>query len=598
MRVASPARTASVASSGYGEKQAYKVFDGANPSLADIVTPLAGVFEGPMVFLDTARADRGHRFSYLCLGLHDVVRCDSAGCDAKATGDCESAGEGFFEQLAQSVRPWPCRTVPAAVADAGFADASLLHGGMVGYIGYGVADGSVQRDVAHRAGMRGTVAGVPASQAMMGRPAVVVCQDIRTRRIAVGADTGFDGWDAAIAAVGECVQRQDWCNPATERAPFVANAETAAALHACVDGAPFVKVTGGHRGNRCSGMDNRSGVKGMPDDAANVRDDALPDDWTADMTREEYCAAVERVKAHETEGDAYVVNLTQRIHGPRCADPWGAYLRLRALTPAPYSAYADDGRGTVLCCSSMERFLTVRGSRALTSPIKGTAARGSDDERDAASRVSLAHSGKDHAELMMVVDLERNDMSRCCRPGSIIVPAPPRIEAYSTVFQLVCDVVGELAGPAPLRTVRLLRHMFPGGSVTGAPKESAMRIIGNIERSPRGAYTGCVGYLADGGDADFAVVIRTMECDAHGCRLGVGGGITHESDPQSEYDEMLLKSRAVIDAFLPFQEGERPENSLQADLRQENPRHRNSQQEGRRMAIREGGDAHGADSNE
>lgn len=533
------------------ESRVFGVFENTGVELTDVARSLADSFGGAMVFLDAVQSTPSHRFSYLCLALHGIIRYGIGGCGV----DGVAQATDFFATLERRVVSRPSTDLPAFLKDAGFAKASLLTGGLVGFMGYGVCRETVaksrrlsrgDRSNTHGSGERDGVSDSVAPDAWMARPAVILCKDSVTGNIALSLDAQVcaipDAMTLVMTTLRNAYTRRDSSRHRASSLPAAGGLDRDACMprEANRDGG---RVPPGRPASACRGCAQQRGADSLEPD--------LPEGWHADMTRDEYCRAVEYVKAQEREGNAYVVNLTQRIHGPRCDDPWRAYLRLRTITPAPYSAYLEYGNGVALCCSSMERFLMIRDGKAVTSPIKGTSARGENPESDAASRDALMHSAKDRAELLMVVDLERNDMSRLCLPESITVPALARVETYSTLHQLVCDVMGTLAGPTVAGAVRLLRDMFPGGSVTGAPKESAMRIIDHVERSPRGAYTGCLGYLADGGDADFGIVIRTMECDACECRLGVGGGITHESDPRGEYDEMVLKSRAVIEAFLP-----------------------------------------------
>ncbi|RDV82308.1 aminodeoxychorismate synthase component I [Ammonifex thiophilus] len=259
-----------------------------------------------------------------------------------------------------------------------------------------------------------------------------------------------------------------------------------------------------------------------------------------------YCEAVIRAKEYIAAGDIFQVNLSQRFSLPRLFDPREVYLRLRAINPAPMAAYLNLGEWQIVSASP-ERFLQVRNGRVETRPIKGTRPRGSDPVNDARMREELWHSEKDRAELTMIVDLERNDLGKVCRPGSVRVPELFRLEEYATVFHLVATVQGELAPGKDL--VDLIKAAFPGGSITGAPKIRAMEIIEELEPVRRGIYTGSIGYLGFDGNADLSIVIRTLIFRKERVYFQVGGGITSDSDPYAEYLETLDKARALVRAM-------------------------------------------------
>ncbi len=201
----------------------------------------------------------------------------------------------------------------------------------------------------------------------------------------------------------------------------------------------------------------------------------------------------------------------------------------------------------VVVSASPERFLKVTGNMVETRPIKGTRPRGGDPVEDLRWRNELWDSEKDRAELVMIVDLERNDLGRVCRVGSVKVPELYRIEEYATVFHLVSTVVGELERDKDL--VDLLMATFPGGSITGAPKIRAMEIIEEMEPVRRGIYCGSIGYLGFDGDADLNIVIRTLVFTGGKIYFQVGGGLTIDSDPMAEYLETLDKARALVSAL-------------------------------------------------
>ncbi|WP_261428976.1 aminodeoxychorismate synthase component I [Berryella wangjianweii] len=268
--------------------------------------------------------------------------------------------------------------------------------------------------------------------------------------------------------------------------------------------------------------------------------------FRADLGRAGYEDAVGQLIEHIRQGRTYIANLSRRLEVREGPAPYDAYRYLRTHSPAPFAAYLNGGSWHV-ACASMERFLQVRGGRVVTRPIKGTRPRGSCPQEDADMRRELETSAKELSELLMVVDLERNDLCRVCEPGSAQVPAHAVTEAYATVFHLVSTVEGRLR--AGMGAGALLRATFPGGSITGAPKVETMRIIDRLERSARGLYTGSIGYLACDGDIDLNIVIRTAVHEGDRWRIGVGGGITAQSEASFEYDETLVKARALLEAL-------------------------------------------------
>ena len=267
--------------------------------------------------------------------------------------------------------------------------------------------------------------------------------------------------------------------------------------------------------------------------------------FSSAFTRTTYEEALARLVEYLRAGDAYVVNMTQRLSLETSKDPFDIYRYLRTYNPAPFSAYLH-APGIDVCCSSMERFMEVRAGRVVTRPIKGTRPRGATPEEDTAFREELARSVKDASELLMIVDLERNDLSITCEPGSIRADDSFVVEEYPTVFHLVATVEGTLRRDRC--AVDAVRAAFPGGSITGAPKIRAMEIIDELERAPRGLYTGSIGYFSDTGDCDLNIVIRTAVCEDGAVSLGVGGGITAESDFDFEYEETLQKALALREA--------------------------------------------------
>ena len=262
--------------------------------------------------------------------------------------------------------------------------------------------------------------------------------------------------------------------------------------------------------------------------------------------KEEYKAAVDRMIRYIIEGDIYIANMTQRLDVMSDREPLAVFEHLRTHNPSPFGGYLDCGDHQIICASP-ERFLRLRDGVVETRPIKGTRKRGETPEEDETLRRELEQSEKDTSELLMIVDLERNDLNRVCRPGSVEVTELFTVETYATVFHLVSNIRGELAQGSGVTD--LLRAAFPGGSITGAPKYRAMEIIDELEHGKRGLYTGSIGYLTLDGDCDLNIVIRTALHRDGRYHLGVGGGITSESDLEFEYEETLQKAKAVLEAL-------------------------------------------------
>ena len=262
--------------------------------------------------------------------------------------------------------------------------------------------------------------------------------------------------------------------------------------------------------------------------------------------KEEYKQAVDRLIQYIIEGDIYIANMTQQLTIESEKQPLDVFYDLRKNKPSPFGGYLDFGDYQIVCASP-ERFLKMKDRHVNTRPIKGTRKRGATPEEDQMLRQELADSGKDKSELLMIVDLERNDLNRVCTPGSVKVTELFTVEAYATVFHLVSDIEGTLEDGK--NVMDLLEATFPGGSITGAPKYRAMEIIDELEHGKRNLYTGSIGYLTLDGSCDFNIVIRTALHKNGKYHLGVGGGITAESDLEFEYEETLQKAKAILDAL-------------------------------------------------
>ncbi len=264
------------------------------------------------------------------------------------------------------------------------------------------------------------------------------------------------------------------------------------------------------------------------------------------FTREEYLSAIRRAREYIAAGDIYQVNLSQRFASHTALAPHELYRRLREASPAPYAAFFGFGNHALIS-SSPEEYLSVRGRRLRTTPIKGTRPRGRTNAEDEVHRRELLDSPKDAAELMMIVDLERNDLGRVCEAGSVRVPVLKRLEAHPTVWHLSATVEGILEQGLDL--VDLLRATFPGGSVTGAPKIRAMEIIDELEPTRRGAFTGSLVCFDGEGTLGSSIAIRTMQWHDHSVSFQVGGAIVWDSEPEAEYEETLVKARGMARAL-------------------------------------------------
>lgn len=263
------------------------------------------------------------------------------------------------------------------------------------------------------------------------------------------------------------------------------------------------------------------------------------------VTKTEYLDQVRQILQYIREGDIYQANLTTRFVIESARSPLETYQRLRTLNPSPYGAFMNFGEYQILS-SSPERMMAKRGNRLVASPIKGTIARGNSQAEEEQNRNRLLQSAKDQAELLMIVDLERNDLGRVAEIGSVYVDPLVRAETYSSLIHLVSDVRATVN--AQRTPDDILAATLPGGSITGAPKRRAVEILSEIEPVPRGLYTGCIGYF-HGDDMEFNIAIRTMIHRNGQYHIHAGGGIVADSDPEVEYCEMQLKARNLFRAL-------------------------------------------------
>jgi para-aminobenzoate synthetase len=263
--------------------------------------------------------------------------------------------------------------------------------------------------------------------------------------------------------------------------------------------------------------------------------------------RAQYLADIERSQAELAAGESYEVCLTDQIETDASPDPFALYRRLRRSNPSPFAAFLRFG-DTAIVSSSPERFLSVgRDGAVQARPIKGTISRAADPAEDAARRAELAGDEKTRAEHLMIVDLLRNDLGRVSEVDSVRVPDLMVVEPYATVHQVVSTVTGQLE--AGRSAVECVRNCFPGGSMTGAPKERTMEIIDELEDEARGVYSGAIGYFGVDGAVDLSIVIRTIVIRPGRTTIGAGGAIVMQSDPEEEFDEILLKARAPMAAI-------------------------------------------------
>ncbi|MFM8655139.1 MAG: anthranilate synthase component I family protein, partial [Verrucomicrobiota bacterium] len=272
--------------------------------------------------------------------------------------------------------------------------------------------------------------------------------------------------------------------------------------------------------------------------------------WECSTGRDGYAAMVRSAQEEIRAGQIYQVNLARFFHrNVEGLEPWEFFRWLWRTGQAPRSFFYRLGK-KALAGASMELFLGIEGNRMVTQPIKGTRGREANREGDERAALELGTDPKEVAELIMITDLLRNDLGAVCEYGSVQARDLVRRRSYSHVHHLYSTVEGKLrAGIGPVEAVR---ECLPGGSVTGAPKLSAVQILRKLESEPRGHYTGAVGYFGYDGTARFAMGIRMAEMEGQRVRCGVGSGITAASDPEGEYEETRIKARVLTEAMAAY----------------------------------------------
>ncbi len=268
--------------------------------------------------------------------------------------------------------------------------------------------------------------------------------------------------------------------------------------------------------------------------------------FQSDCTRADFADRVRRVKEYIRDGDTFQANISQRLVAPAAVHPVEAFDALREVNPAPYSALLEFP-GVDLVSASPELLLHREDDRLVTEPIAGTRPRGATPEKDDELEAALTSDEKERAEHAMLVDLERNDLGKVSAYGSVDVTEYRRVDRYSEVMHLVSEVEGRLREDADLTDA--IAAVFPGGTITGAPKPRTMEIIDELEATRRGPYTGSIGIFGFDGRATLNIVIRTLVRYAEAYHLRVGAGIVHDSEPDREYAETLDKARALVTAI-------------------------------------------------
>ncbi|MFD1334696.1 aminodeoxychorismate synthase component I [Oceanobacillus iheyensis] len=267
-------------------------------------------------------------------------------------------------------------------------------------------------------------------------------------------------------------------------------------------------------------------------------------DWEMSTSKEKYLKQVSSIKNSIAQGDTYQVNYTVRLHSGDEVSDHDIYEKLSKAQQANYCAHLQLGRYSIVSASP-ELFFQLKNGKLLTKPMKGTMKRGKSVEEDIRNKQLLTESVKDQAENLMIVDLLRNDISKIAKKGTVTVPKLFNIESYPTVFQMTSTVTAEIE--ENIRIIDIFKALFPCGSITGAPKQSTMQIIQELENTPREVYCGSIGYITPNQEALFNVAIRTavIDTEQNTISYGVGGGITWDSVPEAEYEEAWAKAEIL-----------------------------------------------------
>ncbi|MDB5031500.1 anthranilate synthase component I family protein [Mucilaginibacter sp.] len=272
-------------------------------------------------------------------------------------------------------------------------------------------------------------------------------------------------------------------------------------------------------------------------------------DLQSRFSKEDYIATVNKIKGHISRGDIYVTNFCQEFFAAGAQiDPLATFLQLNLVSPTPFGTFFKWHDKYILCASP-ERFLAKRGSKLISQPIKGTAKRGNTKQEDEAIKQQLRNHAKELQENVMIVDLVRNDLTHSAKPGTVKTEELFGIYTFNQVHQMISTVVCELQDG--ITAVEAIRNTFPMGSMTGAPKINSMRLMEQYERSKRGVYSGAIGYFSPDNDFDFNVVIRTLLYNSAEKYLSfhVGSAITYHADAENEYEECLLKAKAILEVL-------------------------------------------------
>jgi len=261
---------------------------------------------------------------------------------------------------------------------------------------------------------------------------------------------------------------------------------------------------------------------------------------------EQYLSGIERIQRYIKDGDVFQVNLARRWAGELHGDAIGLYQALTQNNPAPFGGLADLG-GAQIISSSPERLVRTRHGVIETRPIAGTHPRSADPAHDLQLKAQLLSTAKERAEHIMLVDLERNDLGRICKPGSVVVPALLDVATYTHVHHLESTVRGELR--QDVTPGEVIRALFPGGTITGCPKVRCMQIIRELEQAPRLAYTGSMGYLNHDGSLDLNILIRSFMLQESQLQFWAGAGIVADSEPERELNETRAKAKGLLRAL-------------------------------------------------